>query len=86
MVGLFVLWTSCVIYFSPWRHPNRFYGILMIPLYAIFLLTFIWGIWSFGGKDALKANGFNWLNLLWLINIFIPVPIMFKKKWSDSGG
>lgn len=77
-----VIWTLSVYYFAPWRHPDKIYFVLLLPLYGIFFTVIIWSIWAFGGLSAL--NEFNRLDFLWIFPALLPLPFLYKRKWNDN--
>jgi len=70
-----------IVYFSPWRFPSTPYWKLMLVPYAMFWLSIIWCVWSYGG---LATVGLDWWNFLWLVPCMIPLGVLSRRKWKDS--
>ena len=69
-----------IIFLSPWRHPKTHYWKLMIGPYGFFLASVVWLVWAYGG---VKAAGFDWWTLSWLLPLLIPFGILSQRRWID---
>jgi hypothetical protein len=65
---------------APWRHPEEPYWKLMMPLYAILVVSIAWVLWAYNGY---KALGLDWWSLLMLFFLFFPLVSSGRSKWID---
>jgi Na+-driven multidrug efflux pump len=74
---------ALIVLCAPWCHQTTAYWKLMIPIYALFFLTFGWAVWAFGG---LEGSGLHWWCLLWVLPALIPLGTLGRKTWSSDDG
>ena len=70
-----------IVFFAPWRFPNTRYWKLMLMPYGLFLLSFLWAFWAFGGCES---SGLTWWNFSWVLVLLVPLIVLGKRKWSNS--
>ncbi len=73
---------AAILYFSPWRHPRVSYRLLMLPIYALFLVSLGWGIWAAGGLQQLGFTS-GWSALI-LLPVLIPLWTVGDRKWDSD--
>lgn len=71
-----------IVCFAPWRHPSTPYWKLMLGPYVALFVSVVWGIWSYGGFNAV---GIDWWAVLWFLPLLIPFGSLYKRTWSDLG-
>jgi hypothetical protein len=70
-----------IVFLAPWRHPLTRYWKLMVPIYAVFVASLVWAIWSAGGYARL---GLHPLSVLWMAPIFLPFVTVGRKRWGQT--
>jgi len=79
-----VLAGLATVLLAPWRHPRTPYGLLMAPIYLLFLLSIGWGLWVWDGP---RNMGFaSWWSLLVLLPTLIPFWHVGSRRWEDTPG
>lgn len=78
---LFLVAVVIIMCMSPWRHPDTKYWKLMLPIYAVFVISVGLFIWNSGGLDRL---GLSWWSILWLLPVFLPFITMGSRCWNDG--
>lgn len=83
-IGMLITSTAFVVilFFSPWRHPHSQYRALMAPIYILFLLAIIWGVWS--SDDAYKMGFNSWWSALILLPVLIPFWTVGGRRWGSD--
>jgi hypothetical protein len=66
---------------APWRHPTVRYWKLMLPIYAMLILSLILPLWAFGSPTKAGLSGWSFL---WLLPALIPLWIIGNKTWNDN--
>jgi hypothetical protein len=79
-VILVFLAAACILYFAPWRYPSTPYWKLMLAPYAAFFVSIAWGVWSYGGVEAV---GVDWWAVFWVFPLLIPFGSLSRRRWSD---
>ena len=78
--ALVLLAVYCILWFAPWKHPRTKYWKLLLPIYAMFLLSVSFAI--FGGGFT---NGhLNWWSIFWLCPILTPFFTVGQRTWHQS--
>lgn len=67
---------------APWRHPTTRYRSLMLPIYALFALSVVWGVWAVGDPAEFGIHG-AW-SLLILLPVFLPLLTAGRYRWQDG--
>ncbi|MCU7873511.1 MAG: hypothetical protein KZQ91_12290 [Candidatus Thiodiazotropha sp. (ex Lucinoma borealis)] len=66
---------------APWKHPNRKYWKLMLPIYSLFICSIVLYIYLSGGLEAI---GLKWTSIFLLIPGFIPLVTAGSRTWNSS--
>lgn len=74
--------SACIVYGVPWRHPQRRYRQLMIPIYVLIIVAVAWGIWAFDDPKYLGLNSY-WSFLL-ILPIVMPLWTIGDRRWQDG--
>lgn len=80
-IALTLLAVVTIVSLAPWRFPQTPYWKLMVGPYAMFFLSIVWGVWSYGGLSAL---GLSWWNLFLLLPLLFPLGSQSKRTWADG--
>jgi hypothetical protein len=72
---------ACILVLSPWRNPSQRYWKLMLPLYALFLLSVAWASWTAGGPAEL---GLSVWSLFLLLPLLLPIHLAGNRRWIDG--
>ncbi len=75
---LFAFSIILVVKLSPWKHPKIKYWKLMVPIYTVFLIAAIFGVYVLNGFDDLSKIQYG----LWIFPCFTPIFILGNKKWN----
>ena len=80
-LGLFVLAVVFIIVLSPWKHSKTRYWKLMLPVYALLIVsagTYVWLEGSFGNL------GLSWWSILYLTPVLVPFATIGTRCWDDG--
>lgn len=82
LIGLLLLLLGVllVLVCAPWKHPTTCYWKLMLPIYALLIVSFLWALQSSGGAEKL---GLGWWSLSWFLPLLIPFGTVGRRRWSD---
>lgn len=72
---------AVIVLFSPWRHPQVRYRLLMAPIYLMFFLSLAWGIWLMEDPRSMGLN--NRWSALMLLPVLIPLWTAGSRRWQD---
>lgn len=64
---------------APWRHPRTHYWKLMLPLYAMLVLSVLVLLWAFG---SFEAAGSNYWSFFWLLPALTPFWTIGGRTWE----
>ena len=67
-----------ILKFVPWRYPGTKYWKLMLPIYAIFLISVIFVIYIITGFNDLGRVQY----CLWLLPCFTPIFVLGNRTWE----
>jgi len=79
--GIAALAFSLVFATAPWKYPRTQYWKLMLPLYAMLVVSVAVLLWAFG---SFSAAGFNQWSFFWLLPALTPFWTIGKRTWSDN--
>ena len=77
---VFLIAEALIIGFAPWRFPTTRYIVLMLPVYALFLLSSCWAVWTLGG---LGQSEFNYWSLFLILPVLSPLFTTGGRRWQD---
>jgi len=82
ITGLALTGLGAVVVFvsAPWKHPMTPYWKLMLPVYAIFGVSVVWAVWSFGN---VWEAGLRWWAIFLLFPLLFPFGTLGKRRWND---
>jgi len=72
---------ATILFFSPWRHPQVLYRLLMTPIYLLFFVAIAWGVWALGDLRLMGIN--SWWASLILLPILTPLWTVGKRRWDE---
>ena len=72
---------AITLFFSPWRHPRVLYRLLMTPIYLLFFVAIVWGVWALGDLRLMGIN--SWWVILILLPVLMPFLTVGKRRWDD---
>ena len=78
-IGLFTVAVFCILWFAPWRYPRTRYWLLLLPIYAAFLLSIFFAYLS-GGFSGYNVSGWS---LFLLCPLLTPFATMGKRTWDQ---
>ena len=80
-LALFAVAILLILFLAPWKHPETKYWKLMLPIYAIFVISACLSVWFMGG---LGSTGLNWWTAVYMTPILIPFVTVGPRRWNDS--
>ena len=66
---------------APWRYPSTPYWKLLLPLYLLLTAAAVWAVKGFGEQ---LISSLNWWSFLPLLPIFLPLFLLWSKRWGDE--
>ena len=79
-LALVAVAVGAILACAPWRNPNTPYWKLLLPVYAAFAASLVWGVRAAGGIAPLGLN--RW-NLFLVLPLLIPFATLGKRRWND---
>ena len=67
-----------ILKFVPWRYPDTKYWKLMVPIYAIFLVSVIAVVYVLTGFNDLTRIQYGF----WIIPCLTPIAILGNRTWE----
>ncbi len=71
---------TCIALCAPWRHPDRPWWMLMLPIYVLLAASLFWAMVFFGSSPDYGLSQLNWFVLL---PAFLPFFIAGTRRWND---